>query len=146
MKIAIAQIKPVPGDLPTNRDMHMQWIRKAAEIGSDIVFFPELSISGYEPSLVSELWMSTQDEFWKPIQSLCDDLGVAAGLGAPLRTEAGITIGMLVFLAVAYSSAYKIVGIVYPNFNIVFIQKPGNSGNGEFCLFDSIFFMDSWAT
>ena len=97
MKIAIAQIQPVKGDLSANLDIHLHWIRIGAAESMDVIFFPELSLTGYEPKLASKLSLSTEDDFWQPIRYVCDELGVTAGLGAPIHTQAGIYIGMLIF-------------------------------------------------
>ncbi len=47
MKIALAQIAPKLGDLPSNLALHLEWIRQAKQSGCDLVVFPELSLTGY---------------------------------------------------------------------------------------------------
>jgi NAD+ synthase (glutamine-hydrolysing) len=49
IRIALAQINPVIGDFSGNTAKITDYIEKAREIGSDIVAFPELAISGYPP-------------------------------------------------------------------------------------------------
>lgn len=47
MKIAVAQIECVLGDLEKNVDKHMEYCEKAIEEKADIIVFPELSLTGY---------------------------------------------------------------------------------------------------
>ncbi|TNF53612.1 NAD+ synthase [bacterium] len=49
IRIALAQINPVVGDLSGNTKKIIQYIKKAREMVSDIVAFPELAITGYPP-------------------------------------------------------------------------------------------------
>ncbi len=49
MKIAIAQINPVVGDIPGNREIILKYIKDASSSGADIVVFPEMSTIGYPP-------------------------------------------------------------------------------------------------
>jgi len=47
VKVSLAQIKTVTGDLSGNTDRIVDAINKAVEAGSDIVLFPETAITGY---------------------------------------------------------------------------------------------------
>ncbi len=47
LKIALAQINPILGDLPANRDKIISYIQNAEEQHCDIVLFPEMAITGY---------------------------------------------------------------------------------------------------
>jgi len=47
VRVGLAQINPVMGDLPTNRDMIINYIKKAEEHHCDITLFPEMAITGY---------------------------------------------------------------------------------------------------
>jgi len=49
MKIALAQINPIVGDLSGNRDKIVGFSQKAADAGADLVVFPELCVTGYPP-------------------------------------------------------------------------------------------------
>jgi NAD+ synthase (glutamine-hydrolysing) len=57
LRIALAQINPVVGDLDGNVSKIIDHIKKAKEAGSDLVAFPELSITGYPPE---DLLLKTQ--------------------------------------------------------------------------------------
>jgi NAD+ synthase (glutamine-hydrolysing) len=49
IRIAIAQINPVVGDLSGNTAKIVSYIKKARDLGSDLVVFPELAVTGYPP-------------------------------------------------------------------------------------------------
>lgn len=49
MIIAIAQLNPTLGDFDANKDKILQFWQESAENMADIVIFPELAISGYNP-------------------------------------------------------------------------------------------------
>jgi len=49
IRIALAQVNPVVGDLAGNAAKIAAWIQKALGAGADIVSFPELCITGYPP-------------------------------------------------------------------------------------------------
>lgn len=48
IRTALAQIRPVLGDLAANSDKHLRWIEKARSEGADLVVFPELGLTGYQ--------------------------------------------------------------------------------------------------
>jgi NAD+ synthase (glutamine-hydrolysing) len=49
VRIALAQINPVVGDLWGNSKLIVDWIGRARDQGADVVMFPELAITGYPP-------------------------------------------------------------------------------------------------
>jgi NAD+ synthase (glutamine-hydrolysing) len=49
VRIALAQINPVVGDLEGNGRLIVDWIERARDAAADIVCFPELAITGYPP-------------------------------------------------------------------------------------------------
>jgi len=49
IRIAIAQMDPTVGDIAGNRDRIVEYVRMARDLGSDIVSFPELALTGYPP-------------------------------------------------------------------------------------------------
>ena len=55
MKIALVQARPVKGDIEANIAAHKRLIGLAVLNGADMIIFPELSITGYEPELANEL-------------------------------------------------------------------------------------------
>jgi NAD+ synthase (glutamine-hydrolysing) len=49
VRLALAQINPVVGDLEGNRTLVLGRFEEAKEIGADLVVFPELAVTGYPP-------------------------------------------------------------------------------------------------
>ena len=49
MKIALAQINPIIGDIIYNKEKIISYIDQAENEGADLVIFPELSLCGYPP-------------------------------------------------------------------------------------------------
>ena len=49
MRLALAQIDPVVGDLEGNRELILARIHDARSAGADLVVFPELAVTGYPP-------------------------------------------------------------------------------------------------
>ena len=49
IRISLAQMNPTVGDLKGNRDKIIDCIKRARNLGSDIVAFPELALTGYPP-------------------------------------------------------------------------------------------------
>lgn len=47
LRIAVAQMEPVLGDVASNVSAHLAWARRAAAAGAGLVVFPELSLTGY---------------------------------------------------------------------------------------------------
>ncbi len=45
--VALAQIDPVLGDVQRNLKKHLDFVKKAANRGADVILFPELSLTGY---------------------------------------------------------------------------------------------------
>jgi NAD+ synthase (glutamine-hydrolysing) len=49
IRVALAQLDPVVGDLLGNADRIIEWIGDARSKGADLVVFPELALTGYPP-------------------------------------------------------------------------------------------------
>jgi predicted amidohydrolase len=97
MKIAVAQTKPIKADIAANTISHSKLIDIAVMNGAQMIVFPELSLSGYEPELAKELAMTPTDRRLQVFQKLSDAHQVSIGLGLPTPTAKGISISMLLF-------------------------------------------------
>ena len=49
LRISMAQINPIVGDLAGNRDKIVEFMNRAKKLGADIVVFTELAVTGYPP-------------------------------------------------------------------------------------------------
>jgi NAD+ synthase (glutamine-hydrolysing) len=49
VRIALAQVNPIVGDLPGNARRVIEFLSLAREMGADLVAFPELVLTGYPP-------------------------------------------------------------------------------------------------
>ena len=97
MKMGVAQVRAIRGDIKANLNVHLRWMEKAATSGTELLIFPELSLTGYEPTLASALAIDLHDARLDLIQTFCDQHGMSVGAGAPIRTGTGIGIGMIMF-------------------------------------------------
>jgi predicted amidohydrolase len=97
MKICVAQIRPSRGNITLNIEKHLQWIDIAAAHEAGIIIFPELSVTGYEPTLAKELATSEDDSRFDIFQKISDTKRITIGIGAPIQTDRGIVIGMVIF-------------------------------------------------
>jgi predicted amidohydrolase len=97
MKIAVAQTKPVKGEIETNISHHKRFIALAVEHGANLLVFPELSVTGYEPELAAALVTTSDDPKFDDFQLISNGTRIMLGIGAPVQAEDGIMIGMLIF-------------------------------------------------
>ena len=99
MRIAVAQTRPVKGDVEANITHHKRLIALAVEQGAQVLVFPELSITGYEPGLAKELATPPDDPEGRfdDFQLISNGSKITLGIGAPIQGESGILIGMMLF-------------------------------------------------
>ncbi|MFN8343813.1 MAG: carbon-nitrogen hydrolase family protein [Spirosomataceae bacterium] len=97
MKICAAQIRPTKGDIEQNIAQHKALIALAMNYGAEFIFFPELSLTGYEPELAQALATHPNDSRLDDFQIISDKHQLTIGAGMPLRNESGITISMILF-------------------------------------------------
>lgn len=97
MKICAAQTRPVKGNIQQNIENHKKLINLAVVNGADIIIFPELSITGYEPELAQELATHVEDPRFDDFQEISDAQQLTIGVGMPIKNETGISIGMILF-------------------------------------------------
>lgn len=97
MKIALAQIKPFKGDIAANIIQHKKWINLAIADKADLIIFPELSITGYEPTLAKDLATIPADSRFDDFQQLSNQHQLIIGIGAPIESDTCINISLLLF-------------------------------------------------
>ena len=97
MKICIAQTRPITGDVRRNIDNHKKFANLAASHAADMIIFPELSLTGYEPTLARELATTKDDEKFHELREVTESKKIIIGAGMPIETGQGISIGMILF-------------------------------------------------
>ena len=96
MKISVAQTRPVKGDITHNLDTHYRLIELGLAQDVDVIIFPELSVTGYEPELAASLAAHENDDMFDHLQDLSDKFGITIGVGMPKKLTEGISIGTVV--------------------------------------------------
>jgi len=84
VRLALAQLDAVVGDLPGNRSLIVDAIRESRDRGADLVVFPELAVTGYPPE---DLLL--RPGFLKAARASLDEIarateGITALVGVPL--------------------------------------------------------------
>ena len=98
MKICAAQTIPIKGDILSNIENHKKLIEIAISNQADIIVFPELSLTGYEPELADVLAVSEiEDKRLNEFQSISNNNQIIIGVGMPTKLEKGICISMIIF-------------------------------------------------
>ncbi len=97
MKIALAQTQAIKGNIPQNLALSQSCVEVAAALGGDIILFPELSLTAYEPKLAKELACQALDTRLDVLQALSKRYEMIIGVGLPLRSKKGIHIGQVFF-------------------------------------------------
>lgn len=97
MKICAVQIKSEKGNIENNIENHKKWMDVAIFEKADFIFFPELSLTGYEPEIAKELATDQYDERLEEFQKISDLNEIVIGVGLPTKSELGILISMVIF-------------------------------------------------
>ncbi|MEJ8802072.1 carbon-nitrogen hydrolase family protein [Pontibacter sp. H249] len=124
MRIAIVQLEPIKGNIERNTMIHIGWINQAINLHTDMIVFPELSLSRYEPELAISLATNQKDKRLDCFQKLSDENNITIGIGLPMREEEELYISMIIFQPekrrITYSKQY-----LYPTEVSTF--KPGSN-------------------
>jgi predicted amidohydrolase len=97
MKICIAQTRPVKGNISSNIEAHRRFIDLALTHNAKAIFFPELSLTGYEPALAKKLATTQNDDRLDIFQQISDHNHIIIGLGLPSLSDTQIRISMIIF-------------------------------------------------
>lgn len=97
MRIGLAQIASQKNDLQYNIHRHVQVIEHAVNQRIDLLVFPELSLTGYDPESAASMAVEPTDSRLAVFDKLSKTTGMILGLGAPLLTPGKPSIGMLLF-------------------------------------------------
>lgn len=91
LTVAAVQSVPLPGGLQANIDEHVRLLEDADGHGARLAVFPELSLTGYDLSLFADesAWITSPSAQLAEIQAACEDMGIAAAVGAAVREPDG---------------------------------------------------------
>jgi len=133
LRVALAQVNPIVGDLSGNAALIKEWCARATDAGADVVAFPELAVTGYPPE---DLLL--KPSFIKQNLATVRDLakvlkGPAAVIGFVDRDEVG-----RLYNAAAVISGGRVRGVYHkqelPNYG-VFDEKRYFAEGDELPLF-----------
>jgi len=99
MKICIVQTRPVKGNISVNIEGHKRFIENALTFNAGAIFFPELSLTGYEPELAKKLATNQNDNRMNIFQQISNNNNIIIGIGLPTATESKIRISRVIFEA-----------------------------------------------
>jgi NAD+ synthase (glutamine-hydrolysing) len=140
MKIAIAQISPVLGNLKKNLAHHLELVEKARKQGADLLVFPELSLTGYTlRDLVPELAIIPErSEFFSALVEASRNIDLVVGLVEERPDNPGIF-----YNSAAYLSRGKVLHV----HRKVFLPTSGMFEEGRFFAAGKDFrsFSSDWA-
>lgn len=126
MKLCVAQTRPTKGDIQANLEKHVSLIDLAVAHGVDVIIFPELSLTGYEPALAADLATHRDDARSAVFQRQSDTSQIVIGVGVPIKKESGICISLVFFQphqpGQLYSKQY-----LHPDENPYFVSGEGFS-------------------
>jgi predicted amidohydrolase len=97
VRIAVAQLRPAVGVVESNLARHLELAERATFHAAELVIFPELSMTGYEPNQAAELARYSSDSCFEELQRHSDRTGCSIGVGVPLRTAGLPQIANLLF-------------------------------------------------
>jgi NAD+ synthetase len=91
MKIAMAQINTIVGDIAGNSSRILEMMKKAADAGADIIIFPELCLTGYPPRDLLGLhgFVESNCRALQNIARHADKIAVATGFVDPNTKKEG---------------------------------------------------------
>lgn len=126
LTLAAAQTLSSAGDVPANIQRHLVFLQAAAEQGVQLLVFPELSLTGYEPSLSAGLAIAPDDAVLTPLREAARALQLTAVVGMPIRlaTQPGVLIGALVLGADGSLAVYTKQHL-HPGEEVAFVAGQG---------------------
>jgi predicted amidohydrolase len=106
MKIAAAQLSPIANKTDANIEKHLQLIDKAIAQQVQLIAFPEMSLTGYEREMASQLAFSENDERLGVFKDKAQSNGIFIIVGAPVKINTALHIGAFIFLPDGTTTVY----------------------------------------
>lgn len=121
VRFALAQHKAVKGNIKENLNRHKKFCSEAARLGADIITFPELSLTGYEPSLLEDLAIDMSSTHVHELSQFAVSNGIAVIAGCPIKS--------------GQSKPYIGAIICHPSGEVDFYSKQYlHQGESEYCV------------
>lgn len=98
MKISAVQLQSFTGDIALNIAKHLEFIDVAIAQNIDLIFFPELSLTGYEPQLAKSLATDTTDPCLEVFQQRSNRHAITIGVGVPISLGCNVQIATIWFV------------------------------------------------
>lgn len=97
MKIALAQIESITGDVDRNIACHLAALGQLRAGDADLVIFPELSLCNYDPHCAGMSAIDAGDERLAPFEEFARSRNMTICVGAALRTTGKPSISAILF-------------------------------------------------
>lgn len=107
MKLCAAQLSVDIGNVEGNVLKHRALIDVAVSREADVIFFPELSLTGYAPRLAHRLATLAAHAHLDAFQRLADVRNIIIGVGLPTLAHGGVLITMVLFRPHAIRLSYS---------------------------------------
>jgi predicted amidohydrolase len=96
MILASAQTKPNRGDIFKNLTDHYQFIEVASQYGTNLIAFPEMSVTGYERIDAKPLSFLPDDSRLDKLRRMACDKKIIIIVGAPIILQSDLYIGSFI--------------------------------------------------
>ncbi|AZF04785.1 carbon-nitrogen hydrolase family protein [Pseudomonas sp. R5-89-07] len=137
--LAAAQTLSTAGDVAANIARHLVFMQAAAAQGVQLLVFPELSLTGYEPALAADLAIAPEAPLLTPLREMARELKLTSVVGMPVRLapNADVLIGALVLGADGSLAVYT-KQYLHPGEEVAFAAGRGGAvlewGNDRIAL------------
>lgn len=126
LRIALAQLGVTDSNIRANLQQHIELIELAAEQHANVIVFPELSLTGYEPDQLDDLAFTPEDESVLALSRLATYHNMVIICGLPLKNESDNDD--------TYGKPYIAAAIFQPSRTVSFYKKQHlHEGEANFC-------------
>jgi predicted amidohydrolase len=94
--VAVAQTIPIRGNVDANVEQQLRLVQVAGKEHAQVLVFPELSLTGYEIGLASDLAFSQNDPRLVPLAEVASACSMTLIVGAPVRIGSRLYIGAFI--------------------------------------------------
>ena len=85
------------GNIEQNIERHQALVETAVSHHTNLIIFPELSLTGYEPTLAESLAIQPGDARLDVFQTLADAHAITIGVGTPTQNQPRPSISLVIF-------------------------------------------------